>query len=161
MRTNRDVPTNVIKEQMLEMVRKNFISDGEVVPVAIIVYPDGEGEVIATEFRDDKSKIAFVDFLRKRCVTRKPIALMFVSEADMLIIKNEEDEKFVNNHRVGEHKDSIDVIVCSFETRLTSEVIIMEVKSVGGLNMIVREERKGKSVDGFFKDILATPIGLN
>jgi len=157
----RQDPLNRVKENMLESVRENFIRDGEVVPVAILYYPNGQGEVIATELRDEKAKTAFVTFLRKHCRDKQPLAMMLVTEAHMLIVASKEEEERIRGKEIKDVEGATDVIVCSFETKLTSEVIIMEVMSVGGKNIIVREKRKGTVLSGNFKDILATPIGLN
>lgn len=155
------------KEKMLEMVRQNFKNDGTIVPVAFILYPNGKGEVIGTQFTGEESQMAFANYLKRRCRERRPVAIMMVSEVKMLVVPISEKHKHLDEKgnlkglRPRDHKDSKDAIVCIFETSLTSESIIMEVRSVGGVNLIVDELRDGTMAQGIFKDILTTPIGEN
>lgn len=161
------VELNLLKEEQLKMVQKNFKKDGSLVPVALVSYANGGGEVIHTQFQEDKDKRAFAIFLKKHCREQNPIALMLISEAYMISVPKSRVNEYLDDvgnlkvNRPQDNEDSIPVIVCSFETKLTSEVIIYKTKSVGGIHLILSEERKGKMTDGIFKDILTTPIGYN
>lgn len=160
---------NKIKDSMIEKVKENFKKDGFIVPAAILFFEDGSGEAVDISFESSEERIQFASSLRKRCAKKKPIIVALVEEASSIkVTKGERSEYLDDNGNIKEdiirprdRKDAIDVIVVSFETPLTSEAVLIETKSVGGVHIIVETTRKGVISSGLFKDVLARPTNQN
>ena len=165
-----DITTiNKLKETVLSRVKENFIKDGSLIPVAMLLYPNGEGEVIGTHLTSRADEEKFAAHLRVKCAVKKPVIIVLISEAHALRVPIERKGEYLDEQgnlkegivRPKDNDESKDVIVVSFETLLTSETVMIETKSVGGANIIVETTRKGKMLDGIYKDILTMPINSN
>lgn len=152
------------KELMIESAKKNFLEDGSLMPIALLYCQHKEHRIYGTQFTSDEEKNAFTSFLRQEMKEHDALAYMFISEA--WITKYDKDDKDGYKNPDGTYKrpsedpKRVECIFISFESKLTNEIICIEIDRTDGIKLS-NENRNGQSKLGRFHDMLKMPIVEN
>lgn len=153
------------KESMIESAKKNFLQDGSLMPIALLYCQNNEHRIYGTQFRNDEEKDAFTDFLRKEMKEHDALAYMFISEAWISKYDAKDGERAYKNpdgtyKRPSEDPKKVECIFISFESKLTNEIICVEIDRTDGIKFS-DEIRNGQSKLGRFHDMLKMPVVEN
>ena len=154
------------KEAMINSAKNNLIKNGSVMPVAMLYCQNQEHRIYGTQFQSDEDKNAFTKFLRQEMKTHDALAYMFISEAWVTKHDVKDGENGYKNpdgtyKRPSESPDKIECIFVTFETKIQSEVICIEIKRDGDKIKFGHEQRNGKTIGGRFSDMLKMPVIKN
>ena len=149
------------KESMIESTKKNLVENGSLMPVAMLYCQNQEHRIYGTQFQSDEDKNAFTKFLRQEMKNHDVMAYIFISEAWMA--KYDKDDKAGYKNPDGSYKrpsedpKKIECIFVTFETKLSNEVICIEIDRDGDKIKFGHEQRNGRAEGGRFHDILKMP----
>jgi len=150
---------------MIDSAKQMYRDTGSIHPIIAMLYPAGMELVPLVGF-DENEKIIVAKTIRKRNKERKPLALIVISLAHMLLIPKENRDEVYNEDGtlkidVSAHEDTREVIIFQFETPLTAECIAIHVDSTGKKPLILDEMRKLSLASSIFKNLLMRPLSEN
>lgn len=153
------------KEAMINSAKNNLIKNGSVMPVAMLYCANQEHRIYGTQFESNEDKNAFTNFLRQEMKKHDVLAYMFISEAWMATYDKDDKAGYKNADgsykKPSEDPNKIECIFVTFETKISNEVICIEIKRENGKIKFGKENRNGKHEAGRFADILKMPIVKN
>jgi hypothetical protein len=154
---------NRLKESLTEGMKINFKNDGKLMPVAIVIAPDGKMTHIVTPYENQEEKALMMNAVRAICKNVDAIAVGVINEAWIRMVKKEDSKKALDEmketgKRVSDYDDKKEVAFLMFETKLTGESITFDIDRT---NNELINKRSGRTSGGDFANILSPILQEN
>lgn len=144
MLLNKDTVSKIV-DVVLETARKNFITDGYLDHVAIIIRKNGEIKTIQLKYKNQSEKDLAAEALRKEVKRNPTIAVIQVAEAWMNEPSKDDENRVIeaaNQGKLSNQPDSFEVILGIVESKMLDE---------GGYEAVSRIFRNGNLKLGAWK----------
>lgn len=158
---------NEQKEAFIGAMKQNFINDGKLHPIVIILDSKLKPHIVSTPYKTKLEHKVMMEAMRGFCKKLNAVAIMIINEAYTLDIPKENQDEFMNEYKksgleLENHPNRKEIATMIFETKLSHEAIVFEVDRTNNpKGELVNEKRKGQIVGSNFRDILSTPINNN
>lgn len=147
---------NAIKENIINGAKENFINDGYLAPVAIILPKIGELKMILLNLSTIEEKEKTELFLKEYVINNNALMIMTISECWMKKMDKKEFELIGGSLKNVE--DKTEGVIITFETAFTCELIQFEIDKE---KQILHNEMRSTEYEGRFSNILKKPINEN